>query len=328
MSGAAGEKMDPVISYRTFRNNDPPALVAIWNEALTGRGAVRLSGSTPLEQQVLAIPYFDRDGLILAEDDGHVVGFAHAGFGPNEQQTALSHEPGVVCMVAVRPAQRRQGIGTELLRRCEAYLQQRGARAILAGPAPPNNPFYFGLYGGSDQPGFLVSDELAGPFLQHRGYETGAGTAVLQRQLQKPLRLSDHRFVTCRQQYEIVAEEAPARPTWWQNCMLGMITPMELTLTDKKTGHTLAEAQITEMDTFSARWNQPAVGISHLNVEPESRRQGLGKFLMMQVLRFLQEQCFEIAEMQIASDNEAALLLAQQLGFEQVDTGRVYKKSP
>ena len=180
--------------------------------------------------------------------------------------------------------------------------------------------------GGSDLPGFLVSDELAGPFFKSRGYEPTASTLVLQRQLQKQLRLSDYRFVQLRQQYEIVVDETGARPTWWQNCTLGMIEPMELTLLDKKTGKPLAVALVTEMDGFSARWHQAAVGISNMVVQPASRRQGLGKFFLMQILRFLQEQCFELVELQVPGGNEAALLLFQQIGFEQADTGKVYKK--
>jgi ribosomal protein S18 acetylase RimI-like enzyme len=315
-----------VIRYRNFRNNDPPALVQVWNESLTGRGAIHLPSSTLLEQQVLGLPYFDPAGLILAEDNGQVVAFAHAGFGANEKQTSILHQTGIICVVAVRPGWRRHGVGDELLRRGEDYLRRAGAQKILAGPAPPNNPFYLGLYGGSGQPGFLISDEFVGPFLLHRGYETVASTAVLQLDLQKPIRVSDYRFVTARQQYDIMTEEAPAQPTWWQNSVLGMIQPLELTLTDKKTGDTLAEAQITEMEGFSARWQQPSVGISNVIVEPESRRQGLGKFLMMQVLRHLQEQCFKLAELQVPAENETALLFFQQLGFEQVDTGNVYRK--
>jgi ribosomal protein S18 acetylase RimI-like enzyme len=314
-----------VIRYRTFCNSDPPRLVQVWNEAMTRRGAVHLAGSSLLEQQVLALTHFDPAGLILAEADDQVVGFGHAGFGPNAEETALSHTAGVICMLAVRPAQRRHGIGGALLQRCEQYLTERGAHAIFAGPAPPLNPFYYGLYGGSDQPGFLVSDELAGPFLAHRGYEVVANNIVLQRQLQKPLRLSDSRFVTCRQQFEIVADEAGARPTWWQNAVLGMIEPMRLSLLDKKTGHLMAEALITPMEG-AGPGPQATVGISHVFVDPESRRQGLGKFLMMHILRFLQEQCFTLAELQVPGDNEAALFLFQQLGFEAVDTGKVYKK--
>jgi ribosomal protein S18 acetylase RimI-like enzyme len=46
----------------------------------------------------------------------------------------------------------------------------------------------------------------------------------------------------------------------------------------------------------------------------------------MQVLRHLQEQCFKLAELQVPAENETALLFFQQLGFEQVDTGNVYRK--
>src|SRR5215211_6528683 len=71
--------------YRHFRNADPPALVQLWNEALTRRGAVELRSHTPLDNAVFNKPYFDPAGFLVAEDDGgRVAGFAHGGFGPNE----------------------------------------------------------------------------------------------------------------------------------------------------------------------------------------------------------------------------------------------------
>src|ERR1700730_4195185 len=118
--GPVGAKVCLVIHYRSFRNDDPPALVQIWNEAFTGRGAVKLAHSSPLEFHVFAKPYFDPNGLILALDDRVPVGFGHAGFGPNETQSALGTATGVVCMLGVRPSHRRRGIGSELLRRCES----------------------------------------------------------------------------------------------------------------------------------------------------------------------------------------------------------------
>src|SRR4051812_14861760 len=168
--GPVGAKVCLVIHYRSFRNDDPPALVQIWNEAFTGRGAVKLAHSSPLEFHVYAKPYFDPAGLILAVDEGVPVGFAHAGFGPTPTQSAVGTEAGVICAIAVRPSHRRRGIGTELLRRTEAYLQVRGARAMQAGQRWPLNPFYLGLYGGSDLPGFLASDTDAEPFLTRQGY--------------------------------------------------------------------------------------------------------------------------------------------------------------
>src|SRR5262249_40513947 len=101
-----------VIQFRTFRNTDPPVLVEIWNESLTGRGATRLRAATLLEHCLFAKQYFDPAGLLIAEDEGKPVGFAHAGFGPNAAETALSHEVGIICAIAVRPSHRRQKVGT------------------------------------------------------------------------------------------------------------------------------------------------------------------------------------------------------------------------
>ena len=75
---------------------------------------------------------------------------------------------GVLSLIAVRPSHRRQGIGTGLLLRCEAYLRSAGATTLGAGRMFPHNPFYFGLYGGSEASGVLESDKAAGPFLRRR----------------------------------------------------------------------------------------------------------------------------------------------------------------
>jgi GNAT superfamily N-acetyltransferase len=159
-----------VLHYRTFRNTDPPRLVELWNQIFVGTGAVQLSGTSLLEFHVLAKPYFDPTGLLLALDDDQPVGFAHAGFGPNAEETALSTQTGITCLLGVIPVYRRSGIGTELLHRSEAYLRAKGARELYAGPSPHRNPFYLGLYGGSNSAGVLASDTAAGPFLLHHGY--------------------------------------------------------------------------------------------------------------------------------------------------------------
>src|ERR671938_100354 len=80
---AAPGKARPVVHYRTFRNTDPPGLVDVWNACFTGRGAAYVHGPGVLEYFLFAKPYFDPDGLIVALEGSEVVGFAHAGFGPN-----------------------------------------------------------------------------------------------------------------------------------------------------------------------------------------------------------------------------------------------------
>ncbi len=72
-----------------------------------------------LEQQVLAKSYFDPSGLIVAVDHEQIVGFAHAGFGVDEDRRELSREMGVVCTVLVSPHQQHDEIAAQLLARAE-----------------------------------------------------------------------------------------------------------------------------------------------------------------------------------------------------------------
>jgi ribosomal protein S18 acetylase RimI-like enzyme len=315
-----------VVYYRHFRNDDPPGLAEVWNDAFTGRGGVRLRHSSPLENYVFAKSYFDRAGLIVAVEEGKHVGFAHAGFGPDQTQIALCKANGVICMIGVRPSHRRRGIGSELLRHCESYLTAGGAHAMYAGPKAPFNPFYFGLYGGSDLPGFLESDTLADPFLRKHGYQPQNTTVVFQRSLVDPLQSADGRFPALRRQFEMRIVPKRGAGTWWQECVQGPVETVEFFLEDKTTTEVVARTAVWEMDGFSWRWNQPAVGIVEIEVRENLRRQGLAKFLLTQLLRYLQEQFFGLAEVQANEQNQPALNLFQSLGFQQVDAGRMYKK--
>src|SRR5437868_1823596 len=99
-----------MLRIRRFRNDDPPILAAVWNDAATGRGTYPLRGVPPMERAVFSKPYFDPAGFLVAEVDGEVAGFAHAGFGPNDDETALDRTRGVVAAVVVRPAYRRRRV--------------------------------------------------------------------------------------------------------------------------------------------------------------------------------------------------------------------------
>lgn len=307
---------------RTFRNTDPPRLVEIWNETLTGRGAVTLPTSTPLERYVLSKPIFDPAGLFLAEVDGVPVGFAHAGLA----QPLAGAAVGVACALLVRPGFQRRGIGTQLLTACEDYLRQRGAESLLAGGASPFNPFYLGLYGGSASPGFLRSDAAAEPFFLHNNYQVQRRLLVFQRRLKQPLRVADSRFAQARHRFVLHGCAPRHLDGYWQECTLGFVDPLELTIEDRENGQTAARCLVWEMEGFSSRWQNPAVGLVGFEVEPAYRRQGLGKYLLTHLLRQLEEQYFEIIELQLAEDNQAGLNFVQTMGFQQVDVGQVFSK--
>jgi ribosomal protein S18 acetylase RimI-like enzyme len=308
-----------VVQYRTFRNTDPPRLVKIWNEAFTGRGAVVLRTSAPLERYVFAKPIFDPAGLFIAEEHNQCVGFAHAAMVPDEPIPS-----GVVCAIGIRPDSRRHGVGTELLRRCEAFLRERGAKTFYAGPHWPRNPFYLGLYGGCDSPGFLMSDPHAEPFFLHHNYHITQKMLIMQRLLDQPVKIIDPRFAPHRQRFQVRACSPRSLHGYWRECIVGFLDPLELQLDDKQTNTCAAVSLVWEMDLFGQRWNRPAIGIMGFEVEPKLRRLGIGKFLLSQLLRQVQEQYFEIAEVMLREENQPAIQFLKSLAFDHVDTGQVF----
>lgn len=321
------ERSRRVIHYRTLRNDDPPGLARVWNEAFTARGAVALPTALALEEYVFAKSYFDPAGVVIALEDGVAVGFAHAGFGPNPGESGLSTADGVVCAVGVRPAFRGRGVGSELLRRSEGYLSGRGATTIYAGPMRPFNPFYLGLYGGSESAGFLASDATADPFLLHQGYLRQDASLVFQRRLEGPINVADPRFLAIRRRFELVAQPRRGAGTWWRESVLGPIELLDVLLRDKTSNEVLARAAAWEMLGFCQRWGAPAVGIIDLEVSEGVRRQGLAKFVLVHLMRHVQEQFFALVEVQANERNEPVIRLFRGLGFEQVDTGRSYRKA-
>ena len=182
-SHSGGCRESIVTQFRRFRNTDPPALADVWNESHTARGAYPLRTPALLERWVFSKSYFDHDGLIVAvENDRPRPGYALAGFAPTEDFSSLSFAEGVICSVAVRPADRRKGVGAALVERCEEYLIKKGTRTLRAGPVWPQCPFGFGLYGGTNCPGFLASDPDADPFFRSLGYTPASQTLRLSTQ--------------------------------------------------------------------------------------------------------------------------------------------------
>jgi ribosomal protein S18 acetylase RimI-like enzyme len=313
-----------VIVYRRFRNTDPPALAAVWTECFTNRGAFKLPNTALLELCVLSKPYFDPLGLIVAEDDGQVVGFVHAGFGPNTAETDLSFEVGLVCAIAVRPAHRRKKVGSQLLKHAEDYLRKFGATQVVAGGMRPLNPFYFGLYGGADSPGFLTSDSSAAPFFEHHGYAGWNTCLVFELSLEKYSPPVDPRFLPLRRRYDVQLLPHPEISSWWQDAVLGQFEPVEFRLTDKLSGIPAARALVWEMT--GRQQGQAAAGLLDVQVRADVRRQGLARFMLAQLLRYIHDQYFKLAQVHVPELNHAAVDLVRGLGFEQVDVGRTYRR--
>jgi GNAT superfamily N-acetyltransferase len=217
------------------------------------------------------------------------------------------------------------GIGTELLHRAENYLREKGAKQIYAGGSRPMNPFYWGLYGGSELPGLLLSDTGADFFFQSHGYELWETSLVFQRTLDTPVVVSDPRISSIKRKYEVRVMPRPITKRWYDECTYAPLEMLHFQIQESATGTPLGHARMWDMDTYLWRWHQASAGIIDIEIRPSHRRLGLGKYLLYQVLRYLEEHQYSLVEVQCSAQNEIAINFYNKLGFRQVDEGRVYR---
>jgi ribosomal protein S18 acetylase RimI-like enzyme len=315
-----------VYHFRPFRNSDPPHLADIWRDQPFQRGLMQPVSASLLEQLVFSKPYFDPQGMIVALDGATPVAFIHAGFGANEQQTALSTEDGTTYQLMLRADHRHDSLADELLARAEAYLRSRGANLIYAGGIRPLNAFYFGLYGGSELPGVLATDPLLGAACLRNGYLEIDRVIVLQ------LGLADYRPSVTRQQRQLRREVttreiyAPPVRSWWEACTIGEFERLRFSLTALGGETPLAEVDFWDVEPLSTRWGIPTAGMLDLYVAADRRRQGLAIFLLSEAFARLRSRGIVHVEAQTMRHNAPALALYHKLGFTQVDEGVVYRK--
>jgi len=314
-----------MIIFDCFRNDDPPRLADAWRAADLGPAALQPMTSAALEDAVFSKPYFDRHGLVVARDGKRLLGFAHAGFGPDPSGAALDTAIGTTLLVVAPPHEQRAEIEHGLLVRTEDYLRRRGAKTILGGGTPELGGFYLGLYGGSDLPGILDSSRGMREVFQRHGYAEARRIALLRRPLAgfRPpvnrLQLAIRRATTLR-----VVEE-PARRTWWEAATTTGIALRRYELLGEG-GRTLGCAVFWDMQPLAACWGMAIWGLLRVSIEGERRRQGLANYLVAEALHDLAEEGATLVETHVAEDNAPAVKLFEKLGFRTIDEGTVFRR--
>jgi ribosomal protein S18 acetylase RimI-like enzyme/predicted N-acetyltransferase YhbS len=315
-----------MLTYRTFCNTDPPVITALWRSR-AGQPGLRHSVSPDLfEQLVFAKLYFDYHGLVIAWDDGRPVGFAHAAFGPNETSDGISTEQGVTCLVLVRPDCAEAEVASGLLRQCERYLRQRGAKVFYGGGVVPLCPFYLGLYGGAELPGVLEADTIARQLYTSCHYEEVDQTVILQRELGNFEAPIDRRQMEIRRRMIVEVTADPPSRTWWEACTLGEFELTRLELVPRGGGPVAAQATFRGMEPTGASGVGRAAGLVQLHVGEAFRRRGLAVFVLSEACRQLVREGVMLVEAQTLHHNLPALGLLQKLGFTQVAQGSVFRK--
>ena len=320
--------------FRPFRNSDPPRLADIWNRQPSQRGLVQPVSAELLERYIFSRPTFERKGFVIATQDDVAVGFVHAGFGATEDLSRLSTDLGVTCMLMVDGAVGRgagdpqQGLAGALLARGEEYLRRQGATVLYAGAIRPLDPFYLGLYGGSELPGILNSDAQSLALYKAHDYEEIDRVCVLRCDLTCSRSAFNRRQLHLRRKTQLTVTYDPPTTSWWEAVTLGSVERTRFELIHSADGALLASVVFWNMEPLASSWGIRAAGMMELDVVAEQRRAGIATCLLGEAFRCLKAEGVTQVEAQTMAQNKPAQALYKSFGFQQVDEGVVLRKKP
>ena len=314
--------------FRAYRNGDSPALADLWNRATPERGAVRPLSVHEFDALAIGRLHFEAAGLIVAERGGHVVGFAHAGFGP-EQPVGRSHRldtsMGTVAMVILEPGLDDPGLERDLVFEAERYLRRRGACVFYAGGQAPLNPTYWGIYGGSEFSGILDSHISFRRVVETAGYEPAATTVIFEIDLIRG-EPKDARAPLFRRQFRLEVIEDVLPNGWWQALAIGLFRPTAFRLIEKPTNQVVAHAITWDIPSgYGMGDGRTRTGLIDVGVASDQRRRGYGRHLVSEILRHVRTRSTDAVVVQTSSQNVPALALYRSLGFEAIDTATLYR---
>ena len=279
-----------------------------------------------LEYSVFSKMHFDRLGLIVATKNDHPVGFVHAGFGPSTDGNGIDTSMGTTLMLMVRNGEEDDSLVDDLLASSEEYLRGRGASVFYAGGLKPLNSFYLGLYGGSEIPGVLRSNDLLHNACLRNNYSESGRVTIQHCDLVRYRPLVTRKVRQWRFKTVVREQSDPCSKDWWEACVWGTHERDRFELVDKREGDLLGYASFWDVQPLSMSWGICTAGLFDLYVNPDLRRQGCGSLLMNEAFRLLRRRGVSTVEAQTMDSNEAAKEFYAALGFSEVDHGVVYRK--
>lgn len=317
-----------MIRFRPYRNTDPPHLVALWRCQSPVGGLVQPMTAALFDEHVLGKSYFDRLGLVIATEDERPIGLVHAGFGPRGDASHVDMAVGAISLLLVEPREDRPQVADELLALAEDYLIHRGAKTIYTGTPDGRGPFYLGLICGSELPGVPTADEFALNLFRRHGYVESKPTTLFERDLAGLRPVIDRIQMQLRRRAAVEAIFDPLPRTWWEACTLGGYSTSGYVIRRRDGGPDPGSVLYWNMDPLSASRHARLAGMLDLRIETAARRQGWGKYLLSESLRHLASQGITAVQAQTTADQPEATELLRKLGFQEIATGIILKKTP
>jgi ribosomal protein S18 acetylase RimI-like enzyme len=227
-------------------------------------------------------------------------------------------------MLAVEPGPEDQELEQGLISRAQGYLRDRGATVLFAGGLFPLNPFYWGLYGGSEYAGLLGAHRSFHRAARRAGYEPMSTTVLLEADLSAP-EPRDPRSTLLRRLARVESVEDVLPAHWWEARAIGEFRPTRYRLLAKADEAELARATTWDMAWFGRYDGRSRIGLIAVEVAAGHRRRGFGRLLVHEILRQARAEMVGAVAVQTSATNLPALALYQSLGFRRVEETTLYR---
>ena len=254
-------------------------------------------------------------------DDGKIIGFAHAGFSPQESLAELDYKTGIVSQMRLDASVADGDVANTLLKMSVDYCRGKGAATIHAGCFFPHSPFYLGLYGGSRLPGVIEQDQQVLAGFKEFGFVEHDQIIILELQLSELTSIMGRQQMSVRRNYLINASSDPIEQSWWESCTLGVAGRERFTVINKRSKEVSGTVSYWDMQPLSNSYAGKARGLYNLSVNEDLRRGGIATYLVGESLKHLAKSGVTMVEAQTRSSDAASQALFEKLGFKKTSSG-------
>jgi len=282
--------------------------------------------TSEFEMFVLSRPYFEAAGLIVATDDNtnQIIGFTHCGFGPADPTTFCRSVDKSLGTIALVCSGADESLQHALVQAGITHLKSQGAGVIYAGGRFPLNPFYWGLYGGSEFSGILAVESGLHAALVRNGFAESARSVLFEFNLAGAEPRHIKNIVLKRDsQLSIIEDDSLGCP--WTELAIEPFHPMNVEIRKRHDKATVASAVLWPMLLYGRRDLRSRIGLISVDVAPENRRQGYGRLVVTEAIKCAMELSYDVMCVQTDATNLPAIKLYEAIGFKQVETASLYR---
>lgn len=299
--------------------------MAIWNAQPEAKRLARQLRVPTFEHFVLAKPYFDREGLLLAVDNGRAIGFVHAGFGPSDSHS-VDRNVGVICAFNILPDHDSVELRGKMLSEVEQYLYSRGVTQIFGGAVSPMNSFYHGLSSIGEAAGVLDEDQSTQELFRSAGYVERHRNVVLRRDLTAFRPGFDRKQRALQREIDVCVDLETDLSDWWELCRYGPLPRCGFDAVERESRTKVARVYWWDQ-AFTGASLQSSVSFNNVEVSETLRRSGIGTLLMNEAMKQLKSSGAFYATAQVPETDEVALAFFSSLGFTEETRGTTFCKS-